>query len=167
MDKKFHNALNQYLNQYDKGPTPIDKGLSTEVFTNHFSNKEPVKTFDDLTLNEYIQFLLHKSKWATFNSIFSLPPQAVHNLLDGVRKTRNDLAHFHGELTANQRDQLHFCVDWLERNRAKVLETFGATEPEILPTTVTKDIDASLKLADDFKQSKWNYQFSRRNLSFG
>jgi CBS domain-containing protein len=149
IDKKFHNALNQYLNQCDKGLTPIDKDLSSKVFTNHFSSKEPVKAFDDLTLNEYIQLLLHNSKWSYFSDIFSLSSQAIRNLLDGVRKARNDLAHFHGEITANQRDQLHFCADWLERQRMKVFETFGAVEPEIVPSTVTKDGGTPFKAAGD------------------
>ena len=86
---------------------------------------------------------------ASFSSIFSLSSQAIRNLLDGVRETRNDLAHFHDEISAYQRDQLHFCADWLERHRTKVSETFGAAGLEILPSTATKDLGTLLKLADD------------------
>ena len=48
----------------------------------------------------------------------------VRNLLNAVRKTRNDLAHFHGEISASQRDQLHFCIEWLERQRQAILDAF-------------------------------------------
>jgi hypothetical protein len=41
-------------------------------------------------------------------------------LLDNVRRTRNDLAHFRGEITAEQREQLRFCAAWLERHPVSI-----------------------------------------------
>lgn len=68
------------------------------------------KTFDELSLSEYIQLLLHKSKWPPFNSVFQLKIEALRSLLNGVRETRNALAHFHGEISLVEREQLHFCA---------------------------------------------------------
>ena len=39
-------------------------------------------------------------------------------MFDGVRKTRNSLAHFHEDaITAQQREQLKYCYNWLQDNR--------------------------------------------------
>ena len=86
---------------------------------------------------EYIQLLLHKSKWPTFSSVFSLKSNAVDKFLKEVCKTRNDLAHFHGEISSKQRDQLHFCTNWLESHRTKVSEAFSYTPNELLEATET------------------------------
>ena len=124
--KKFQNALNHYLNLHFNGNASINQNFATDVFTRHFTSNEQAKSFDDLTLNEYIQLMLHKSMWASLSPIFSLKPEAIRNLLNGIRLTRNDLAHFHGEISSNQRDQLHFCAEWLERHRSKVAEVFSS-----------------------------------------
>jgi hypothetical protein len=68
--------------------------------------------------------MLHKSKWPVFNSAFQLRDDAMRNLLNGVRETRNALAHFHGEISPTQREQLHFCAEWLEQCRTMVSEVF-------------------------------------------
>ena len=124
--KKFQNALNHYLNLHFNGNATINQDFATEVFIKQFSGKEEAKSFDDLTLNEYIQLMLHKSMWPSLSPIFSLKPEAIRNLLKGIRLTRNDLAHFHGEISSKQRDQLHFCAEWLERHRSKVSEVFSS-----------------------------------------
>lgn len=126
--KKFSQALNHYtgrLNQQlNQSHLKGDQDIADEVFAKHFTGKEPTKTFDDLTLYDYIQLLLHKSKWTSLQSVFQLPADAIRHLLDGVRRTRNDLAHFHGEISSNQREQLHFCANWLEQHRTDVLNAF-------------------------------------------
>jgi CBS domain-containing protein len=122
--KKFQSALMHYLNQVMQNKASIDQNLFEEVFARHFSAKNSTKPFDDLTLSEYIQLILHKSKWPTFNSAFQLRADALRNLLNGVRETRNALAHFHGEISPTQREQLHFCAEWLEQRRTVVSEVF-------------------------------------------
>ena len=52
---------------------------------------------------------------------------------DKSEKFTNDLAHFHGEISPNQRDQLHFCVDWLERQRQAVLDAFQVSADIVAP----------------------------------
>lgn len=80
------------------------------------SDRQP-KAFDALSLAEYISLLGSKSTWKTFEPIFRMPWKSVHALLDAVRQTRNQLAHFKNEITAAQTDQLRFCAEWLARCR--------------------------------------------------
>jgi CBS domain-containing protein len=102
--KKFQGALNHYLHRLGKGNSVFDQSIAEEVFTKHFASKETTKSLDDLTLFDEIQLLLHKSKWASFNSIFQLKPEAVRNLLNGVRETRNNLAHLYIKLRTSPLD---------------------------------------------------------------
>ena len=78
------------------------------------SSKEP-KSFDELTLGQYVSLLTSKNTWSFFEAIFKVPRSALIKLLDDVRNTRNDLAHFRGDISAEQTDQLRFCADWLAR----------------------------------------------------
>lgn len=126
---KFYKALQHYLGKIDPQNTIIDKKISEEVFARHLSGKKAAKTFSDLTLNDYIQLILHKSKWPTLQPVFHLERGAVLKLLESVRDTRNMLAHFHDEITPSQRKQLHDCADWLERCRTNVLSAFQSESP--------------------------------------
>lgn len=159
--KKLQGALMHYLNRMMPGKASIDQDVFEEVFTKHFSAKSSTKSFDDLTLSEYIQLILHKSKWTAFNSVFQLRIEAMRHLLNGVRETRNALAHFHGEISAAQREQLHFCAEWLEQCRTAVSVVFQitpiATEipqeavlaqpPETIPEPPTDEIFLTEEIA--------------------
>ncbi|HMN12804.1 MAG TPA: DUF4268 domain-containing protein [Bellilinea sp.] len=93
------------------------------------------KKLGDLALNQYTALLLHKSRWSDYSSSFSVDNQAIRNLLEGVRDTRNVLAHFRNEISNAQREQLRFCLRWLEQNPPVVPESVEAEEipeePEI------------------------------------
>ncbi len=142
--KKFLNALNHYMGRWGQQTNQphlkLEQDIADEVYARQFTSKTQVKTLDDLTLYDYIQLLLHKSKWTALQDVFQLPADALRHLLDGVRRTRNDLAHFHGEISSNQREQLHFCAKWLEQHRADVLNAFQASTGE----GDAKDKDISL-----------------------
>lgn len=73
------------------------------------------KTFPDLTLNEYVALLTMKDTWQQFEPVFKIARGSLKELLEGVRETRNDLAHFRKMITPEQRDQLKFAADWLAR----------------------------------------------------
>jgi CBS domain-containing protein len=86
------------------------------------SPKDPVTgekrrdlTFDQLTLSQYISMLTDKQPRPFFETIFKIPIPSLSDLLNEVRVTRNMLAHFRGEITPQQSDQLRFCADWLAR----------------------------------------------------
>lgn len=74
------------------------------------------KAFNKLSFGDYMKILLIEEKWPLMQKIFDMPsPESVGSLLDAVRRTRNDLAHFQGEISSDQRDQLKFCAEWLGR----------------------------------------------------
>ncbi len=73
--------------------------------------------FDDLSLGQYISLFIAKEKWHTFGSAFTVPRDSVRKLLENVRDTRNDLAHFRTEIAASQANALRTCAKWLARCR--------------------------------------------------
>lgn len=78
-------------------------------------NRKEKTSFDDLNLSDYIGLLFTKETWAFLEPIFQMPKNSVSELLQEVRKTRNLLMHFRGEISAEQRDTLKFCMEWLTR----------------------------------------------------
>lgn len=87
--------------------------------------------FEDLNLSDYISLLLQKVTWAVVGPIFGVQSGFVGELLHGVRVIRNALAHFRGDITAEQRDRLKFSAEWLTRRRDELqakLETAAAKE---------------------------------------
>jgi len=117
---RYRNALRHYLKLRGEEKPEIDESSLERSFS-HLDPKEKTKDFDDLTLYEYAELLLQGICWDLYSPFFDLSPVAIRNLLDGVRNTRNDLAHFRGELSATQRDQLRFCTEWLGRHQAEQL----------------------------------------------
>lgn len=73
------------------------------------------KDFDKLSLAEYISLLTIPETWEFFEPIFKLPAESIKNLLNGIRETRNQLAHFRDDLSTEERDRLKFAVDWITR----------------------------------------------------
>ena len=72
------------------------------------------KTFERLSFGEYAEMLLRQ--WPQYGKSFDIAPDALRKLLNGVRETRNALAHFRGEISPGQQDQLHFCVNWFDNH---------------------------------------------------
>lgn len=75
------------------------------------------KSFDKLTLSEYINLLTFSRTWDVLQPVLAISKESLRGLLDGIRNTRNDLAHFRNEITAEQQDQLQFCADWLSKRQ--------------------------------------------------
>jgi CBS domain-containing protein len=110
----YKSALQLYLNSSGQDKPIIDPSFLEKSFLKLYT-PEPKKNFEDLTLYEYTELLLCEKRWDFYRPIFSLDREALRTLLNGIRETRNFLAHFHGEITPGQRDQLKFCVNWLAR----------------------------------------------------
>ncbi len=73
------------------------------------------KPFDQLSLHQYISMLTSEQKWSSFEPIFKMSRASLQGLLNDIRNTRNELAHFRKEITIDQTDQLRFCAEWLAR----------------------------------------------------
>ncbi len=125
---RFQNALAHYLQQGDGERPILDRERLAEAFTTHLEQKTQPKQFEDLTLQEYIDLFLDKGRWSFFSGTFSLEPGAIRRLLEPVRETRNALAHFQGELTAMQREQLLFCKEWLARHRVSAMTQLSSQD---------------------------------------
>lgn len=125
--KKFETALIHYLTLQagdGKRPTPNAEWLKT-ILDKHYSDEQPSRQFEDLSLSDYITLLLDKQRWNRFADIFSLERDPLSTLLHRVRETRNDLAHFRGGITAEQREQLRFSASWLAQYQDAVTAAFG------------------------------------------
>jgi hypothetical protein len=110
--KRYKEALVHYLKLQAQGQPSVDPQALEESFVALVPREKP-KEFDDLTLYEFTELLVHKDRWSFYQPLFNLEPDALRKLLDEVRQTRNTLAHFRGDISPTQRDQLKFCVDWL------------------------------------------------------
>lgn len=117
---RYRNALRQYLELQGQQQPEVDPQCLETSFS-HLAPKEKPKEFDDLTLYEYTELLLHKSRWDLYRPIFHLEPEAFRALLSGVRETRNALAHFRGEISPTQCNQLKFCTEWLAQHPTEQL----------------------------------------------
>ena len=117
-EKKFQKALRQYLGKSGLNPQDFDEHLAKQAFAKHLDQPMKVKGFGDLTLYEYIQ--LFRNVWSHYQANFkNIDWKAIDQLLDAVRNIRNAIAHFR-EITPQQREQLKFCADFLDRHRPSV-----------------------------------------------
>ena len=74
--------------------------------------ERPHKTPEDMSFYDTQQLLLSHG-WERIASKFSVPRDAVDNRLTLVRKARNQIAHFRGELTPKQSKDVRQTAHWL------------------------------------------------------
>ena len=142
--KQFNKAVGHYLSAVGIAANQFDPNQAKAVFDADYPRPAP-KGFEDLSLGEFNQMLLHDSTWVKVCDIFNLDKKSVLRLLDEVRKTRNSLFHFRGEISPNQRAQLQFCADWLNRQRPTPLgattgpDSLGVISPTVVDTPQPDD----------------------------
>ena len=108
-----------------------------------------VPTFDELTLNAYIDLVLHSSVWSTYSDVFGLEAEAMRRLLENVRNTRNALAHFRGEISATDRERLRFCASWLDRHPPRRAAVQAPVAIVTIPGESSESADAEIVPVDD------------------
>jgi CBS domain-containing protein len=90
---------------------------------------KPAKMYDELTLYEYIQLITNERNWPKFKGVFE-PMGIFVKLMEPVRETRNQLAHFRGRLDSIQHDALIQALNWLARRpRAEVPKVVNVPVP--------------------------------------
>lgn len=136
--KKYEKAVWHLFNLLSEKGKP-DPQLIDETFAKHLEDDAPAKEFKDLTLNEYIDLFLHPNRWSLYEPVFSLERGAIRKLLDDVRKIRNRLFHFSGDLDTRQRVSLRFCAEWLNGHQRAVEEAFSVKD-EKKPTSAATDV---------------------------
>jgi CBS domain-containing protein len=137
---RFKSALLSYIKTTSgQQPNPDNKVLG-EVFTQYLEQPVTPKTFDELTLSDFIQ--IFKGLWERRTSDSQdLRWESVHHLLDDVRKTRNAIAHFR-EVTPQQREQLKFCADFLDRHQPEIsIDPLTADLSNVASDEVTQAIN--------------------------
>ncbi len=144
--EQFRKALAYYLSLAGDGAAKPDAALVTQVVERYYADKAQGKSLDDLTMAEYVNVLLHRSRHAYISHVFPVGAQAVRTLFDAVRPTRNALAHFRGGITPQQRDQLRYCAQWLARGttpRASgAAQSRTAAGQAVPPSTGRSAVDA-------------------------
>lgn len=119
---KFVKALQTYLSAAF-ADDQLDDKLVFDAISNGVKKDNDEVDFDQLTLGQYIQLFFRES-WGKCGDALQLPLEQVEFMLDGVRKTRNNLAHFHEDaITAQQREQLRYCYNWLQDNRRVIYKS--------------------------------------------
>ena len=71
-----------------------------------------------------------KKTWSFAAPILDIQKETLVEMLENVRQTRNDLAHFRGEISASSRDELKSCANWL-RNRYRDYERETETDRSV------------------------------------
>jgi CBS domain-containing protein len=107
----FKRGLADYISKAGPNAGEIDENLVNAAFAQ--ITNDAVKPFDKLTFNELTDVLLRHPNCPTPTVAHGVA--GLRNLLQKVRNTRNDLAHFRGEVTAEQRDSLRYCSEWMSR----------------------------------------------------
>jgi CBS domain-containing protein len=125
-----------------------------ECIDQRFATVKEGRSFDDLTLNEYIQLARRSEAWATLGPVFGISDKAFYELLEGVRKTRNKLMHFRPDIDTLERDRLRFCAEWFLNHPPLIGEadspggTRGADAPDSSPHGDPPQPDALTYIGD-------------------
>lgn len=127
----FKKAWDACVKTKDIDEAALDCTKIEETFAAHLNPKQLPKAFDKLTLYEYIEIFLNKKRWKEFEPIFQLSTESCRKMLEPIREIRNALAHFRADLTAQDREKLKSCKDWLARHQQEVIRTFS---PKIIET---------------------------------
>lgn len=128
--ERFEAALKCYLAQQAAVDVELDESLVEDAFKVIYDRKEQIKEFSELTLGEYIQLFFKDVCWQRCQDVIRLKQDEVKHMLEGVRDTRNDLAHFREEeITAQKRLQLKRCADWLSERENLIIASFEESAP--------------------------------------
>ncbi len=144
---KFKSALIHYLNISSSPSAQFKNDKYTIAYDTHMKPKNSSKSFEDLTLHEYIQ--LFRKVWNEHNGTFhDLEWRFVDNLLDDVREIRNSIAHFR-EVTSSQRKQLKFCISLLDRYRPGMEEASDAKIEAAPVPVIPENLKSSLYIDEN------------------
>lgn len=138
----FKAALVAYLQEKQQEP---DGPAMERAFQGAYMAQP--KDFNHLSMNEYIDLLLHKDSWALYEQIFAIDQRQLRDMLNRVRQVRNDLSHLRVELAAEKRDLLRYCRDWLNARQDEMYRRFADADRgvddddslSLVPQTTARD----------------------------
>lgn len=148
----FEEGVHSYLKLLPKDKqVSFDNALFNQVFEKYLANKQLLPKFDDLSLGHYISLFLHRDYWHHYEGIFELEKASISNLLESVRKTRNDLSHFR-EISRDQSIQLRDCYDLLNNHQEAINNALTPYEIETedeLTFRETEDVTITHPIDDE------------------
>lgn len=136
--KKIPIAIRAYLGKAGI-PVPV-AGSDTEAVEEaekKLGLQETNKKFGDLSFDEFTHVLLKHPNAPKLPQ--STDVKELRSLLDRVRKVRNKLVHFRGELSLEERRMIQFAAEWLERNLPS-----AEAPPPVSSNTATTALPAPL-----------------------
>lgn len=139
---RFRNAANSYISTITDNTPKFDRAAFDAAYNKYLLQPTAHRTLDELTLADFIQ--MFRNVWDDYTDHFKgLPWNAAFKLLDEVRKTRNNIAHFR-EVTTQQREQLKDCSNFLERHRPVELPLVPESELTVSSSAIAKFMRAFL-----------------------
>jgi CBS domain-containing protein len=128
----FKSALRNYFSlQGDQRPE-ISESIVSQIIAKHYRAQVPAKTFDDLSLADYIVMFLDEGRWARYDTALPSERAMVRALLENVRKIRNNLSHSRRELTPDEKRQVVYCRDWLDQHEDAIRAALASSAPAIV-----------------------------------
>jgi len=132
--ERFEVALKCYLTRQAAAEVELVESMVEDAFKRIYDRNEQSREFSELTLGEYIQLFFKDICWQRCQAAIRLRQEEVRHMFEGVRDTRNDLAHFREEeITAQKRIQLKRCADWLSERENLIIAAFEGSPLNQVP----------------------------------
>lgn len=128
--QRFKAAISSYL-QGSGGQLPVDSEKLDAAFAVLVKPKEGERHVTDLTLSEITKLWLDESRWIQFSPVVGLKREDVRRMLDKIRRIRNKVFHFRGDVSKEESQSLRSCRDWLQGHLQQLIPTFGEPEEQI------------------------------------
>lgn len=124
-------AIEAYKNdETERGPIVNEAAMSIAYEKLNYKAAKP-KTFNELTLADYISLFFNKHCWGRCESAAGRPQDVSTAMLKAIRDIRNKLAHGReGEITPKDREQLQACSRWLAERKPAMLSKLDASAPD-------------------------------------
>jgi len=88
----------------------IDNALASK-----YKEGEIPSRLEEMTFDDYIALLRDGRNWAHFETVFGGTRDRTRGKLEPIRKLRNDVFHFRGEISVGDHERLATCRSWLMR----------------------------------------------------
>lgn len=144
-----------------------EQAMKTALINAHGANsnnpEEPKVKFEEQGFRQLTNLITHPKNWQQFEAIFQ-PMDMFIKLMDEVRKNRNQLAHFRGDLSAIQKNALIGTRQWLEARpklggvEAKKIQPEEINQVESTPLIrMNGKYDLLKSFLQDLNQKGYNY----------
>jgi restriction system protein len=104
------------LRRYIETAFPDEEAMRDAMIATFGADKKdptkPVREYQTLGFFDHIRIITEQKNWPHFASVLE-PQELFWALMNQVRTTRNQLAHFRGRPSEIQRDGLKAATDWL------------------------------------------------------